>query len=544
MALFLWATSAVVFYLSVVCVPTALVPGQAGAPWPDGAEYLDMAVHRAHGEGFGIHLAGDLHPARYPPGYPSLLTLALSAGVEPAFAAHRVNAFSGALLVLLVAGAAWRMGGAVAAGLASLLLVTLPAFVILCRSPMSEVASTLVVAVAACLLVSFSTLSRPRRAGGKSNDWSAAKLWLGVLGALLLSLSLTLRTSNALFLPLIPAALATKRLAANSPRDSRLFLEAVLLSLGGLIGLLPLLLYNFSYFESPLATGYSYWVSEAGDGSSFHLRHLLPNLEYYAREFLQAEAQFTTANLYGNGSYFGPAFALLLLGLLTRSSEARRLWLFVTAGVVYGVAILLYFFTDARLLFPVLVLALPLAASGLVEMVSQERRPNDSAHQPTWRVTLPIVGLLCLTLAVLGWPSRSGGFELNGMLFDDGTRSSSVGEQLIEQFLRLEEPSPQLILTDLPPPVLHARKPEVAAVAPLIDLHLYRWNPAVFSFDGRSRARLVASSLSEGVSVWALLASREVLEIDSLAPPPAGYDWEIVSRYDPVGGIARLVREH
>ena len=96
------------------------------------------------------------------------------------------------------------------------------------------------------------------------------------------------------------------------------------MSCAGLVGLAPLLLYNSSSFGDPLATGYSYWVSEAGGGSTFHPRHLLPNLEYYGRELFQVEEQFTTANLYGNGSYFGPAFALLLLGLLTRSRAA--LW--------------------------------------------------------------------------------------------------------------------------------------------------------------------------------------------------------------------------
>ena len=59
---------------------------------------------------------------------PALLALALDAGVESALAAHRVNAVSGALLVLLVAGAAWRMGGVVAAG-AGQLVARVPASV-------------------------------------------------------------------------------------------------------------------------------------------------------------------------------------------------------------------------------------------------------------------------------------------------------------------------------------------------------------------------------------------------------------------------------
>lgn len=501
------------FHLSVVRASPAVTAGRASAPWPDGAEYLDAAVSLVREGAFGIHLAGASHPSRYPFGFSLLTAGALVLGVDPAMAPHRANQVAGLALLVLTAVYLWRRRQVLEAGLAVLLLATLPAFVILSRSPLSEVSGTLLVVAGVWLLYGF------------SRDGSLVR---GGAGAALLALSVCFRTSNLFLFAFIPAA----TLGRTGCRWQKAWRELIVLAAAAGLGLVPVLAYNLVTFGDLLATGYDYWTPYWNVSRAFHYRFIAPNLIYDWRELIQQETLFTTANLYGRGSYVDPSFVLLTLisplGLRVR----RRLWCFAAAGLLYFSVMTAFFYSDARLLFPLFVLAAPVAATGLVGIW---RRWWKTSKSPVVFATA-----MLFVAAVLGWP-EGGRPDSVDFLRPASPEVPSPAYLVVRQLQRLHEDSPRLVLTDLPPPYVHAVSPPGTVVASLYDDHLFRFNPEVFEFGDPARRRLLGESLAEGRSVWALTHAHDILGIADACPAPAGYTWEVVARQNRTAGIARLV---
>ena len=114
-------------------------------PRPDGEEYFAGAMSLAHEGVFTIHVAGRRVPPRYPFGYSLLMVPILWSHVNPISAPFVVNRLVGLALIISLFLWTWRTCGPTAAGVAVLVTVTMPAFVILCRSPMSEVSACAVV---------------------------------------------------------------------------------------------------------------------------------------------------------------------------------------------------------------------------------------------------------------------------------------------------------------------------------------------------------------------------------------------------------------
>lgn len=500
-----------VFHLSVIAVAPAQTVGKAAAPWPDGAEYLDAAVSLAHEGTYRIHLAGESHPPRYPFGYSLLIAGAIAAGVEPEAAPHRVNQIAGLGLLGLVAWPLWRRGRHLESGLAILLLATLPAFIILCRSPLSEISSTLLIVGSLWLLAAYAGGGPVRR---------------GAAGAALLGLTACFRLSNVLLLAFLPAAAAARHgLRWRRPATR----EAAILGTAAAAGLLPLLAYNVATFGDLLASGYGYWAPYWDARRAFDSRFLSNNLFYYWRELSEQESTFTTAHLFGHGSYFGPAFAALALGSPLALRARPRRWPFAAAGLLYAGAMGFYFFTDARLLFPLMVVAIPVAAIVCVDLWRRPRR----------RALALATSCLCAA-AVLGWPGAGGRSNTLELLRPASDARPAAAYQVMRQLRRLHDPDPGLILTELPPPYAHAVLPAGVDVAPLFDDHLFRFNPRVFVYGRDQRRRQIAGALAAGRSVWAVTHARSILDVAD-GPAPAGYVWEIVARDRGGGGIARLV---
>ncbi|MEM1183120.1 MAG: hypothetical protein AAGM22_32555 [Acidobacteriota bacterium] len=495
------------FWLSVVSAgPTA--EGLAAQPWPDGAEYLDAAVsiHR-HGRA-AIHIGGEEHPSRYPAGF-SLVTAAfLAAGVEPSAAPYRVNQFAGALLLFVMAGWLAKARGVLEAGVASLLLATFPSFVLLCRSPLSEISASVLVLGAVGLLYAFSR-------GGS--------LALGASGAALLGLATSFRLSNLFLATLILAAVLSRRAGWRQR-----FREASALGAAMGLGVLPFFLGNWMSLGHPLENGYGYWVPYWSGSRAFSLEFLQPNLLYDLRELVQREDRFTTANLYGSGSYFGPALVALIGWALWTLRKDRRVVYFAIGCAMYYGAMKLYFFQDARLIFPVFLLALPAVASAIGRAYRRAGHARSSAG----------LGGLLLLATILGFPGPGGHSETAALLRFE--RPSSPGLRFAKQLSRIGSEGPPLVLTDMNPPYVHAVTPPDTQVAPLYDNHLYRNNPEVFEFGATERRALVAAALLEERSVWVLTYRRDIRTVHEVSPAPAGYAWEIVATAKGPG-LARLV---
>jgi 4-amino-4-deoxy-L-arabinose transferase-like glycosyltransferase len=198
----------------------------ASQPFPDAQEYTDSARHLSKGDGFVTTAHGDREqPPRYPPGYPLALAPFGFAGEYP----YNVQRGAKALVILYVlaaVGAAWVLGGPLAALIAA-------AFV--GSSPFAHESAELVLsdaATAAVTLLALAVLARATRAGAR-------------LSGLLIGITGTMR---------LVAASAVAALLAATPR--RLWKQALAFALAPLMALALL---QWITFGSPFETGYSYW---------------------------------------------------------------------------------------------------------------------------------------------------------------------------------------------------------------------------------------------------------------------------------------------
>src|SRR5438046_1057786 len=108
-------------------------------PYPDAVEYFAQANSILKGMAPAIQIGYDRLPSRYPPGYPILMLPWLKLlSHDEILAPFRTNQTIG--LLLLIGGFVFYVGigRPLAAGLATLLLATQPAFISFSRSSMSD----------------------------------------------------------------------------------------------------------------------------------------------------------------------------------------------------------------------------------------------------------------------------------------------------------------------------------------------------------------------------------------------------------------------
>ncbi len=506
-----FAASLILFYFTVLSVPTEKTTQASLHPWPDGAEYVDAARSLVEQGSYSIHVAGRSLPPRYPPGYSSLIALAMAAGVAPQRAPYPVNSLAGLLLLGGLFALIVRTFGLWEAGLASLFLATLPAFSILARSPMSDLISALVLLCSLYLLY--------RHAAGAGISWAMA-------GSLLLGASLLLRISNALYLPFLLASVW-----ARPNQTRRLVTDTAKLLAAFAVGLLPLLLFHWQVYGSPLATGYGYWLQRGEP--DFALRHVPVWAEAFWGEITQQEAGFRTASLYGSGSYFGPAFVVLALLGLGSAVRNRLFWSFGLASAATAFALSCFYYQDFRLALPLLIMAVPWAASGSVFLLRQSWGKSRL-------LTLPaLVLVLC---GVVGWPPKRSDTELGDMLRPVSMHFGQVDFDLVRFSEQIDPGRGRLILTNMPPPYVHAVSEGERVIVPIHEEYNYRFNPPNFSFGVRERDELLRDALARGWTVLALLSRHPVEQVSELCPPPPGWEWETQMVDVSSGGVARLTQ--
>src|SRR5215471_15865457 len=131
-------------------------------PYPDAVEYFAQANSILKGDAPTIQIAYDKLPSRYPPGYPVLMIPWLRfLSHNGILAPFRTNQTIGLLLLAGSFVLYLAIGRPLAAGLATLLVATQPAFLTFSRSSMSDLSSG-AVAVLAFALVYLGLASRRR----------------------------------------------------------------------------------------------------------------------------------------------------------------------------------------------------------------------------------------------------------------------------------------------------------------------------------------------------------------------------------------------
>lgn len=504
--------SFLLFWATVWRIPLLKTPFLDLAPTPDAPEYLAGALSLHRHQGFRLHFAGESFPPRYPFGYSLLMLPFLALEVDPVRVPFLVNHLAGAALLLLLFGMLWVDGRRIEAGLAALLMVTFPSFLILSRSPMSE--------VGACLFVLCGYYGLYRYVRGESLGW-------GLLGASILGLSLCIRVAGLLLATIVLLAPASrKRRAGESQAWPWIALPSSFLA-----GALPLLIYNWVTFGNVLKTGYGFWVPGAARlGNIFNLENGLRNLNYWSSELIQHETQSGIAGLFGRGSYFGPVFIVLILISGVLLLRNRLLRPFAASGLIFLLMTCLYFYHDARLLFPLFVLCVPVVAVGATRILT--------GNAPSVFRLAILVLLLC---HVAIYPGTGRDPDIGKYVKTGRLKARAPDFELVGRMNEVRDARPALVLTTLDPVYAWIFLKQPVEVAPLERRHEYRFNPRVFRFGGKEARELAKQAARRGTEIYTLVRQSSTSGSHETCPGWKGFRCEVLFRNEDGDGIARLL---
>jgi hypothetical protein len=493
---------------------------QAKAIMKDGYPYLDFGYDRL--------------PPIYPSGYPALMLpwLKILPKPESILAPFRTNQTIGVLLVLSTFVFYSYLKMPLTGGFAALLLATLPGFFTFCRSSMSEISASGLIALA--FMFAYLGLKEERR-------------WKIYLSAFCLGLSLNVRVQSVFFAPLLLSV------ALFPSQGKRL---RWLLHCAGVVGVYtlaasPFLVLNTIQFHSPFKTGYDFWL--AGDWSVrsalFSPRYVPKNAVTLWREFTLQPTPYSPARYFGTGTCFVAPFVLLVcIGLLF-----IRLNRFVICAFLAGLSFLaatvsFAFGQDVRYYLPLLILLVAVA----ILPVTWAAQNLFVAKRALTSVALFIL----FAAACLGYPSRSvsntpQSLVLGGLiqknrsqacdaLFFPSPPVPSPWFTAQKHFLETFGCHPGMILADINPLYLNALLPEPFLAAPL-DGERYAMWWRVVRYDRAQALALVKRTLGESRPIYALFVSQKEMEQKaSRLPHLDGYDWVLVNDSSAGAAILKL----
>ena len=152
-----------------------------------------------------------------------------------------------------------------------------------------------------------------------------------------------------------------------------------------------------------------------------------------------------------------------------------------------------------------------------------------------------VLGRVWLLAAVVGWPGTAGTPTTWALVAEPEGIGLQPAYRVLEQARRLRFAPDAVVLTDMPPPYVHAWMPAGILVAPLRDDHSFRFNPSRFRFADPERRALLERATAEGRPVWVVAQNTDIWRLERLSPAPPGFVWEVVALDAHIGGLARLV---
>jgi hypothetical protein len=513
------------FYLAVLKVDYSKTKLLDLGPHPDATEYFAQAKALLKGEWPSIQIGFDKLPSRYPFGYPALMLpwLKILPAADAVLAPFRTNQTLGLLLLLAVFGFYVYLAMPVAGGFATLLLATLPGFFTFCRSSMSEIGASVLIVLA--FMFAYLGLRQERR-------------WKIYLSAVFLGLSVNIRLQSLFFAPLMLA------IAVFPMRGMRLrwFLHCAALPVVFMLAASPVLVLNTIQFHSPLKTGYDFWVPYFSEKHLlFGLRYIPNNAVALWREFTLQPLGYHTANIFGTGTSFVPAFLLLTCAGLFFIRIDRFAMCAFLAELAFLTTILShnYRLVDARYYLPLLILLVAVAAL-----------PVTWAAQNIFSGRWFAVALLVFALfaaACLGYPSRSG-YNTRGIdrsqawdalhFTNPPRRSTKFFAQ--KHFAKVFRRQSGIVLSDIDPVYLNALFPDSFVAAPIDKTHHYTLSK-MWRYDRQQALALVERGLQQSVPVYALFVSREEMTTKApRLPAVAGYNWSLLNNAGVKAAILKL----
>jgi hypothetical protein len=482
-------------------------------PYPDAVEYFAQAKAMLKEGWPSIQIGYDKLPSRYPFGYPALMLpwLKILREADSVLAPFRTNQTIGLLLLLGVFGFYTYLARPLTGGFAAILLATLPGFFTYCRSSMSEISASALIVLS--FMFAYLGLKEERR-------------WKIYLSAIFLGLSVNVRIQSLFFAP----SLLAMALFPTKGTRLRWFLHCAAVPIVFLLVTSPLLVMNTIQFGSPLKTGYDFWVPYWSENHLlFSLRYVPSNLAALWREFALEPLGFHTANIFGTGTCFVPAFVLLACaGLFFVRIDRFAICAFL-AGLTFLAVTLSHNskLVDARYYLPLLILIIAVAVlpvTWAAENLLAGKR------------IIPSLAIFLLFAAVcLGYPSQSGYPAKRGRLqawdalhFTKQPRKSThfVAQK---RFVELFGSHPGIVLSDIDPAYLNALLPHSFFAAP-IDRPQSRRFSKIWRYGRPQAVALVSRGLRQGLPIYVLFNSvKEMIAQESRLPVVPGYSWSLLN---------------
>src|SRR6266481_5529784 len=494
-------------------------------PHPDATEYFAQAKALGMDGWPSIQIGYEKLPSRYPPGYPVLMLPWLNILPTPAvvLAPFRANQTLGLLLLLAVFTFYAYLAIPITGGFAALLVATLPCFFTFCRSSLSDVSASLLIVLA--FMFAYLGVTEERR----------SKIYLS---AILLGLSVNVRLQSAFFAPLLLV------MAIFPMREMRVrwLLHCAAAAAVFVLAASPVLLLNTIQFHSPLRTGYDFWTPFFSEHHLFFsLRYVPNNAAALWNEFALRPLGYHTANIFGTGTSFVPAFLLLSFAGLFFIRIDRFVSCAFLASLAFLAVILShnYLLVDARYYLPLLILSIAVAALP----VTWAAKNLFTGRQ----MILALAIVVLFAAACLGYPSRSGhnrrgigrSQAREALDFADPPRRS---RQFVAQrhFANLLKRQSGIVLSDIDPVYLNALLPRSFVAAPIDGEHHYKWSHT-WHYDRPQALALVERGLEQSIPVYALFISQnEIVSKQSRLPVIPGYEWHVVNNSPGKATILKL----
>ena len=381
---------------------------------PDTIEYALAAqnlVDRGH---YTITLNGIDHPPRYPFGFSAFLIAPILTlfNDDPRYAVY-ASFLCGLAVLILSWWIARRFFGEWTAGACVGVLLMFPPVLKYSREVFSDMAVTMFFLILVFLIFLWRT--SPRGTPGKR---------LSVLLGLTIALGTSIKLSVALllFIPIVQSAIlsftqpTSERVAIHTFWPRRVLMSpASLVLYSFVIGILPLLLFNFQQFGSPFRTGYHYWCSIPYDYPrlTFSLRYLWHSYQGHDNGnllcylFPPSQNPWKHSGLLLQSVYWFSVIAGMRLIYKTSlddscdatytSSKRSYCLILVSASSLFIIFYSCYFFHDTRFLLPAYIGLLPVSIwyIQLIARISPMLAANRIAG-------VGILLLTCITMWTLG----------------------------------------------------------------------------------------------------------------------------------------------
>ncbi|PWT86417.1 MAG: hypothetical protein C5B58_01440 [Acidobacteria bacterium] len=516
--------------------------------YSDAAHYFAQARALLKNEWPSIQIGYDKLPSMYPVGYPALMLpwLKVLPEADSILAPFRTNQTVGLLLIFAVFGFYLYLGMPLTAGLATLLLATLPGFFTFCRSPTSEISASAFVALA--FMFAYLGLTEKRR-------------WKIYLSAAFLGLSLDIRVQSLFFAPLL---LAMPLFPVNGS-PVRWFLHCLALLIVFVLAATPLLILNWIQFHSPLKTGYTFWVNPTwlATHPQFSLRYIPSNTAMLWRELTMRPQPLMVSHYFGTGTCFVTPFIVLVCVAMFFIRVDRFVICAFSAGLIYFALTISYYplWMDLRFYLPLLILLVAVAVLPVTWAAANLLLPKRSI------ASIAIFALFAA--ACLGYPSRSVDSRVEkarvrqthrakllhrleppirnldrlqsweALHFNSRLRESA---EFIAQRRLIESVGKGggIVFSEISPIYLNALFPSGFTAAPLDEKKFAPFRH-VFQYDRAQAVALAELGLRQSIPVYALFISmKERDEKASRLPTVPGYQWLPVENSRDEAVILRL----